>query len=194
MTEAPELLHTVSGPHRLYVRRIPAGVGLDFGHLVESLLVELAQRYEEDPEGVGEDLTRIAELASSAAHQGRDSHARHDLDDATEALLEELGGAEQHLYGDQVRRLAETLRVAAGEPVDEPEKDTPAGGESTAAVTEAYPGELEHLRSFLWRVYEFAAARPDGDPLMALVTAHHRDADAVGRALSALLPAGGEGR
>lgn len=98
----------VTGPHRVYVGSIPGGVTLDVSHFVETLLVDLAARYENDPENVGEFLCAIA----NAARHGRDGgdvDAAEDREHLVDQLLEELGGAQQYVYGDQVRRLADTL-------------------------------------------------------------------------------------
>ena len=124
MTKTHELVHTVSGPHRLYVRRIPAGVGLD---------------------------------------------------------------------GDQVSRVARALMVAAGESVDEPEKDPPIGGESTPIVTEAYPGELENLRTLRRDVERATSQRPIDDPVVVALIDHLSYAPMVDATLAALAR-GGEGQ
>lgn len=113
MSGTPELAQVVTGPYPLYVRRTPSGAALDVGSLAEALLVELAVRYDADPDGVGKVLVDIARLAASVQSQGRYSQAQRKLDDRTEKLLKELGGAEQRLYGDQVQQLADTLGGAA---------------------------------------------------------------------------------
>lgn len=104
----------VDGPHRIHVRRIPAGVEMDVSHLIGHLLVQLARDFEEDPEGLAAELTDIAELDRSARHQGSDSHATHERDARVDLLLASLGGGAQLVYGGQVRLLAAAL-LSAGQ-------------------------------------------------------------------------------
>ncbi|MFI9200216.1 hypothetical protein [Streptomyces sp. NPDC053048] len=97
----------VDGPFRIYVTRLSGGAALDVSHMVTERLLQLARDFEEDPEGVGELLTDIAELDRSAT--GVDSHAGHERDERLEGLLESIGGGRLHVYGRQVVALAERL-------------------------------------------------------------------------------------
>ncbi len=99
----------VTGPFRVYVRDAAVGVGLDVSHMVVLLLLQLAQDFEEDPEGVAHELLEIAAWDRSA--RGDDSHAGHERDERLDALLESIGGAVLPVYGRQVLELAERLRV-----------------------------------------------------------------------------------
>ncbi|MFE5871592.1 hypothetical protein ACFQ6V_23505 [Streptomyces roseifaciens] len=99
----------VTGPSRVYVDPTGTGVELDVSHMVYQLLVQLAADFEEDPDGVGYLLTSIAE--AERASSGPDSHATHERDALLEGLLESIGGGKVPVYGQQVLRLAERLRV-----------------------------------------------------------------------------------
>ncbi|WP_424891859.1 hypothetical protein [Streptomyces sp. XH2] len=99
----------VTGPFRVYVDQTGTGVELDVSHMIGTLLVQLAADFEEDPEGVGEILVDIA--AADRAASGPDSHATHERDALVEGLLESIGGGTLPVYGRQVLRLAERLRV-----------------------------------------------------------------------------------
>ncbi|WP_367140403.1 MULTISPECIES: hypothetical protein [Streptomyces] len=99
----------MTGPFRVYVDPTPAGVEIDVSHMIYALLRQLAADFEEDPDGVGEILTDIA--AADRAASGPDSHATHERDDLVERLLESIGGGSVPVYGQQVLRLAERLRV-----------------------------------------------------------------------------------
>ncbi|MEV8353143.1 hypothetical protein ACFVTT_23505 [Streptomyces niveus] len=104
----------VDGPHRIHVRRTPAGVELDSSHRIGSLLIALARDFEEDPTGVADQLRELAGLDRSARHQGGDSYAVHERDACVDELLESLGGGSQLIYGKQVGALATAL-LAAGQ-------------------------------------------------------------------------------
>ncbi|MFC5144232.1 hypothetical protein [Streptomyces aureoversilis] len=99
----------VTGPFRVYVDPASAGVEIDVSHMIYALLRQLAADFEEDPDGVGEILTEIA--AADRAANGPDSHATHERDARLEGLLESIGGGKVPVYGQQVLRLAERLRV-----------------------------------------------------------------------------------
>ncbi|MGS2588045.1 hypothetical protein [Streptomyces hebeiensis] len=112
--------HTpVDGPHRIHIRRTPSGVEMDSSHFIASLLVALARDFDEDEQGVAEELREIAALDRSARHQGPDSHATHERDAQVDALLDSLGGGSQLVYGPQVAALARSL-LAAGQVVAVP--------------------------------------------------------------------------
>ncbi|WP_028814460.1 hypothetical protein [Streptomyces flavidovirens] len=104
----------VTGPFRISVDMLPTGVALDVSHYLSTLVLALAQAAEEDGEGVLADLVNIAELDRSAGHQGIDSGATHERDARVQDLLDELvDGGKVPVYGQQVLRLAERLRVLA---------------------------------------------------------------------------------
>ncbi len=102
----------VSGPHRIYVDATPSGAGLDVSHWLHSVLVSVAEKVAEDPQGVVDELVEIAELSASAAAQGSDSHAAHERDVRVQDLMEQVAGAGVlPVYGTQVAALAERLRT-----------------------------------------------------------------------------------
>lgn len=99
------------------VRRTGLAVELDTSALMRTLLVALADQFAEDPEGVGELLTEIAELSASARSEhtldGR-GHAEHARDERLDKLVEELGGAEQQLSFSHAWQVIDALARAAG--------------------------------------------------------------------------------
>ncbi|MET7933433.1 hypothetical protein [Streptomyces sp. NPDC005322] len=93
----------VTGPTRLYVRRIPGGAVLDVGHYLTRVITSIA----DDPELL-DLLLEIAEDRGSARQY--DGHQPEGL------LVERLAaglGYELPLYGGEVARLADRLRDAA---------------------------------------------------------------------------------
>ncbi len=104
----------VDGPYRIYVDATPTGAELDMSHYLTSVLLNLAAVAEADGESLLADLVNIAELARSAAAQGIDSHATHERDARVEDLLKEVADdGKVPVYGQQVLRMAERLRVLA---------------------------------------------------------------------------------
>ncbi|MER6103645.1 hypothetical protein ABT115_15305 [Streptomyces sp. NPDC001832] len=105
----------VTGPFRISVDATPTGAALDMSHYLSTLILALAQAADEDGPSVLDDLQRIAELDRSARHQGIDSAATHERDERVSDLLDELvDGGSVPVYGAQVLRLAEALRVVSG--------------------------------------------------------------------------------
>ncbi|MBT2505116.1 hypothetical protein J7I98_04235 [Streptomyces sp. ISL-98] len=104
----------VDGPYRIYVDALPTGATIDVSHYLATVLLNLAHAAEEDGEGLLSELVDIAELARSAAHQGRDSHAAHQRDvQVAELLAEVADDGRIPVYGAQVMRLADRLRSIA---------------------------------------------------------------------------------
>ncbi|WP_406735387.1 hypothetical protein OG508_28255 [Streptomyces sp. NBC_01108] len=104
----------VTGPFRISVDATPTGATLDMTHYLSTFVLALAQAADEDGQSVLDDLQHIAELDRSARHQGIDSHATHERDERVSDLLDELvDGGSVPVYGVQVLRLAEALRVVA---------------------------------------------------------------------------------
>jgi hypothetical protein len=93
----------VTGPTRIYVRRIPTGVMLDLEHVLTRALTTIA----DDEELLGLLLEYSADRASSPGHDG---HAPESL--RLEQLLAAVG-YEVPAYGDQVAALADRLRTLA---------------------------------------------------------------------------------
>ncbi|MEU7399955.1 hypothetical protein [Streptomyces sp. NPDC044948] len=95
----------VTGPTRIYVRRIPTGVMLD----VEHYLVEVIQTLADNPDLL--DMLAEVEQDREAARVHR-----HDGWRPEQLLVERLTsllGYEIPVYGDQVAVLADRLRAAA---------------------------------------------------------------------------------
>ncbi|GHI91691.1 hypothetical protein [Streptomyces olivaceus] len=105
----------VTGPDRIYVRRIPTGVLLDLEHPLARAITAIA----DDEELLGLLLEYSADRANSTGHDG---HAPEGL------LLEQLlagVGYEVPVYGNAVTGLADRLRaLAPSEPVAIPAQRT----------------------------------------------------------------------
>lgn len=99
-----------TGPTRVNVSSIPGGAVIHLDHFLVYTIWELAEQFAEDPEGVGEQLREINELAGAP----EDSYAEHERDRLTDVLLDEIGGTHLHLYDKQVTRVAELLLSANG--------------------------------------------------------------------------------
>ncbi|MFE1849927.1 hypothetical protein [Streptomyces sp. NPDC059489] len=96
----------VTGPHRIYLRRIPTGVLLDLENFLTYALTTIA----DDEELLGQLLEYSADRAASTGHDG---HAPESL------LLEQIiavVGAEVPVYGGEVTALADQLRELAPKP------------------------------------------------------------------------------
>ncbi|MEU0978510.1 hypothetical protein ABZ488_04770 [Streptomyces griseus] len=110
-TTRPRLIGgAYSGPTRVNVSSIPGGAVLHLDQRLMHLVLELAEQFTEDPDGVGEQLREIDALSNPR----EDSHAEHQRDQLVDELLEQLGGTHLRLYGDQVRRVAELLLSSNG--------------------------------------------------------------------------------
>lgn len=99
-----------TGPTRVNVSSIPGGAVLHLDHFLFRTVLELAERFVEDPDTIGELLTDIDALSNPR----EDSHAEHQRDRLVDEFLDEVGGAHLHLYGAQVHRVAELLLSANG--------------------------------------------------------------------------------
>jgi len=93
----------ITGPTRIYVRRIPTGVMLDLEHVLTDALTTIA----DDEELLGLLLELSADRAASSGHDG---HAPEGL--RLEQLLAAVG-YEVPVYGEQVAALADRLRALA---------------------------------------------------------------------------------
>jgi hypothetical protein len=111
---------TVDGPFPIRVNATPSGAELDLtAFLISAVFTELITKADEDPEGLVEELADMAGLLTSAAHQGRDSHARHEFDARMQALVKEFANDGMvPIYGEQVGRLRDRLgEIAVPRPV-----------------------------------------------------------------------------
>ena len=93
----------VTGPNRVYVRRIPTGAMLD----VEDYLINTLQTLADNPDL----MAQLDEIASD-----RRMARSHDRWEPEELLVEQLTAAlgyELPLYGDAVEKLANRLRAVA---------------------------------------------------------------------------------
>lgn len=110
-TTRPRLLGgAYTGPTRINVSSIPGGAVLHLEAHLFRLVLELAEQFTEDPDGVGEQLREIDALSNPR----EDSHAEHQRDQLVDELMEQIGGSHLRLYGDQVRRVAELLLSSNG--------------------------------------------------------------------------------
>ncbi|AQS72351.1 hypothetical protein [Streptomyces pactum] len=96
----------VTGPARIYVRRIPTGVMLDLEHPISRAITAIA----DDEELLGLFLEYAADRAAASGHDG---HAPEAL--RLEQILRGVG-FEAPVYGEQVAALAERLRALAPAP------------------------------------------------------------------------------
>lgn len=104
---------------RIYVRRTPLGAELDVSDLVETLVRQLAENFADDPEGVGDELARIAGLGAAAVnerHLDGAGYAEHERDSLVEQLVDDMGGARMRLVGPAALRAAELITAYCGEP------------------------------------------------------------------------------
>ncbi|MGW4648104.1 hypothetical protein [Kitasatospora sp. NPDC004289] len=95
-------VHQVAGPYPLGVRANVTTAVLDPHTLIAALFRGLAREFVEDPDGVGEELTALAEASGPAA------------DELMEELLLRLGGTEMVFPASAVRVLAERMLAAVG--------------------------------------------------------------------------------
>lgn len=110
-TARPRLLGgAYSGPTRVNVSSVPGGAVLHLDDHLVRLVLELAEQFTEDPEGIGDQLREIDALSNPRA----DSHAEHQRDQLVDEFLDQVGGTRLRLYGDQVRRVAELLLSSNG--------------------------------------------------------------------------------
>lgn len=112
--------NTVGGPFPIRVNATPSGAELDVSSfLVAAVFTELISKADDDPEGLVEELRDMAGLLRSAAHQGKDSHARHEFDARMQALVAEFADdGVIPLYGPAVARMRDKLAaIVAPRPV-----------------------------------------------------------------------------
>ncbi|MFE2712318.1 hypothetical protein ACFXKI_10075 [Streptomyces mirabilis] len=110
----------VDGPYPIKVTATPSGAELDVSaFLFKAVFTELITKADDDPEGLVDELRDMAELLRSAAHGGRDSHARHEFDERMNGMLAEYANDGLiPVYGEQVGRLRDKLaEIAAPRPV-----------------------------------------------------------------------------
>lgn len=96
----------ITGPHAVYIRRVPTGALLD----VEDYLIRTLQTLVDNPDL----MALLDEIASD-----RRMAASHDGWEPEQLLVEQLTAAlgyEIPLYGDAVGRLADRLRAVAPAP------------------------------------------------------------------------------
>ena len=98
----------VTGPYRVYVRRIPTGATLD----VSDYLIAMIETIADNPD--------LMVLLTEIEEDRRNAHAhKHDGWEPEALLVEQLCAAlgyELPLYGDAVGRLADRLRAVAPAP------------------------------------------------------------------------------
>lgn len=98
----PAPVERVGGPYPISIRRTGLGVELDHHSLVSALLAQLAGDFAEDPDGVGFQLTEIAESTGG------------ERDALLDTLLDGLGGATQRLGGSAALDFASRVLTASG--------------------------------------------------------------------------------
>lgn len=112
--------YTITAPIPITLRPTANGVDIDVSQwLTRGVLLELFADAAEDPMGFAEEMADLHQLAVSAQHQGRDSHARHEFDARVEKLLNRVAdGGRIPVYGTGVGQLRDaTAELAAPRPV-----------------------------------------------------------------------------
>lgn len=102
------------------VRPTQDGADLDVSlYLIRVVFTDLFAQAAEDPEGFGEELAAMYELAQSAQIHGRDSHARHVFDARMEEYLDRYAdGGRVRLSHEGVRQMRDAGReIATPRPV-----------------------------------------------------------------------------
>jgi hypothetical protein len=92
----------IAGPYPMYVRTTGLGAAVDVHPLAAALFRAHAAEFTEDPDGVGEELTAIADASGPA------------LDALLDELLDRLGGTEMRYGATAARALATRITAAAG--------------------------------------------------------------------------------
>ncbi|MGW5616207.1 hypothetical protein [Streptomyces sp. NPDC003877] len=119
--------YRIDAPIPVTLRPTDKGVDIDISRfLVRAVFLELFGQAAEDPEGFGEEFADMHQLALSAQHQGRDSHARHEFDARMEKLLEQYAGDGRiEVYSDGLRQMRDaTAELTAPRPVPAQERRT----------------------------------------------------------------------
>jgi hypothetical protein len=128
-TIRPHNLGTVrAGASNLQVTRIAGGATVGLTDALHHAVLDLAEMHAEDPGSLASLLDEIWELAGAAG--GRDSHARHELDERVAVFLEAVGAHEVRVYDSQVERLASLLWQCRGQ---QPPVSLPTQREAGAA-------------------------------------------------------------
>ncbi|WP_333744108.1 hypothetical protein [Streptomyces ardesiacus] len=112
--------YTITAPIPITLRPTANGVDLDVSQwLTHGVLLELFADAAEDSMGFAEEMADLHQLAVSAQHQGRDSHARHEFDARVEKLLDRVAdGGRIPVYGTGLGQLRDaTAELAAPRPV-----------------------------------------------------------------------------
>ncbi|MCM1943194.1 hypothetical protein NC239_33835 [Streptomyces sp. G3] len=112
--------YTITAPIPITLRPTANGVDLDVSQwLTRGVLLELFADAAKDPMGFAEEMADLHQLAVSAQHQGRDSHARHEFDARVEKLLDRVAdGGRIPVYGTGLGQLRDaTAELAAPRPV-----------------------------------------------------------------------------
>jgi hypothetical protein len=112
--------YRIDAPIPVTLRPTENGVDIDISRFLErAVFLELFSQAAEDPEGFGEEFADMHQLALSAQHQGRDSHARHEFDTRIQALLEQYAGDGRiEVYGTGLRQMRDaTAELTAPRPV-----------------------------------------------------------------------------
>lgn len=112
--------YRIDAPIPVTLRPTDKGVDLDVSlFLTRAVFVELFQAAADDPLGFAEEMADMHQLALSAQHQGRDSHARHEFDARMEQMLEQYAGdGRVEVYGTGLAQLRDaTAELAAPRPV-----------------------------------------------------------------------------
>jgi hypothetical protein len=107
--------YRIDGPIPFTVSVTESGADINIERfLIRALFAALFEAADRDPEGFGAEFADMHQLAISAQHQGRDSHARHEFDERMDAYLTEfLGEPVISLYGDGVRQLRDAMTAIA---------------------------------------------------------------------------------
>lgn len=112
--------YRLDGPIPTTIRPTEHGADIDASlWLIRAVFVELFEQAAEDPEGFGEELADMHELAQAAQLHGRDSHARHAFDAHMEDYLKQYAdGGRIRLCHEGVRQMRDAAtEIAQPRPV-----------------------------------------------------------------------------
>ncbi|MYS15069.1 hypothetical protein [Streptomyces sp. SID4982] len=120
--------HRIDGPTPMRLTATEQGANLDISRYLQTVFLNLFAAADDDPEGFGEELADMYSLATSAQHQGPDSHARHEFDARMQTLIDQhADGGTIRLYQTGLRDLRDAAdHISRPRPVPSQRKESAA--------------------------------------------------------------------